>query len=493
MNTAVWVATHPGLFPAPTIRTVQIATCRLLRRDSAKPMESCCAGLAIYDENAVMQGLLKLFKKEPVLPGLMEHDPVIRQVDDPDHVVIPLDYPSRVRFLPTVEAGDTVRKGQVIGKSRLGNCVIASISGTVREITSVWTAQSVHSPAIVIDNDGGQPMAPEELFDGPVRPDDREAAVDRMRLAGVRPPWTFTGRDYAEDGEIRDIPPVKAVIVTGVRQETTILTSQLLLEQNGDKVAEGLKRIGTMLPDARVLLTVPDHLKSWAEPRFADLAELDYLPVNYSDRIEREVVARLLGRRIPNRESYRYHGVVVIDVEYILAMVDALDGVAPLTQKCITISGTDIGKAVTVRFPLGSSLRHILGSQGLKVSDFTRPVVGGPMMGFAQYSELSPMTYNNGIFLISGDVAPFDPIAPCISCGRCTRVCPAGIQVHLLNRMIEFGQLESAKDLHPEACHECGLCGHVCPAERPIVQLLHFCNHEMRHGERTTWSDGDNQ
>jgi electron transport complex protein RnfC len=141
---------------------------------------------------------------------------------------------------------------------------------------------------------------------------------------------------------------------------------------------------------------------------------------------------------------------------------------------------------------MGSSLKHVLASQGLKVSDFSRPVVGGPMMGFAQYSEITPLTYNSGVYLIAGDVAPFDPIAPCIFCGRCTRVCPVNIQVHLVNRKIEFGQLESAMSLHPDACHECGLCAHVCPAERPIVQLLHFCNHEMIHGERFNWTDGEN-
>lgn len=438
-----------------------------------------------------MQRLLKLFKKKVMQEGLIEHDPVIHQVADPDQVVIPFDYPGRVRYLPAVEAGDTVRKGQVIGRSRLGNCTFATISGTVKEITTVWTAQSVHSPAIVIENDGGQAMAAEEIFDGPVEAGDKEAVIERMRAAGVNPPWTFSGRDY-QDGEIEDLPSVEAVIITGVRQETTVLTSEILLEQYGDKVADGLKRITALLPDARVWLTVPEHLREWAEPLFGGLAELVFLPPRYSACIEREVVTRLIGRRIPSRESYRSHGISVMDVEYVLATLDALDGISPLMQKHLTISGQGIEKAVTVRFPLGSSLKHILESQGLKISDYTRPVVGGPMMGFAQYSELTPITYNNGIYLIAEDVAPFDAMAPCIFCGRCTRACPVNIQVHLVNRKIEFGQLESAMSLHPEACHECGLCGLVCPAERPIVQLLHFCNHEMTHGERFNWTDGGN-
>lgn len=440
-----------------------------------------------------MQGLFKLFTKKPLTPRLKAHDPVIRQVEDPDRVVIPLEYLGRVRYLPTVKSGDSVVKGQVIGRSRVGNSVCATINGTIRDITTVWTAQSFHSPAIVIDKDNDGPLLAEEIFRGAVDPCDYEAAMQRLRAAGATPPWSLSGREYAKsDQAIADLPPVKTLIIKGVRAEATILSSELLLDQNRDKVAEGLKRMRILLADARICLTAPEHFRPWAETRFAGLAEVVFLPEHYPGRIEREVVTRIVGRRIPSRESYRYHGIYVLDVEYLLAIVDALDGKSPFMQKCLTISGTDIDTAVTVRFPMGSSIKHVLASQGLKISDYTRPVVGGPMTGFAQYSQITPLTYNSGLFLIAENAAPFDAIAPCINCGRCARVCPVNIQVHLVNRMIEFGRLESAAALHPEACHECGLCAAVCPAERPIVQLFHFCNHEMIHGVRYNWTTGDN-
>ncbi len=434
----------------------------------------------------------QLFSSRPILPAVPDYDPVIRQVEEPDMVVIPLDYPRHINYLPTVEAGEKVRRGGVIGRSRLGNCKLASISGKVREITTVWTAQSVHSPAIVIENDGGEGLSPEEIFTDQLPPDNPVAALARIRSAGVNPPWRLSGRDYGEE-DISGLPPLEAVVVTGIQEEPTILTSQLLLAQNPDKVAEGLRRIGRLLPETPLWLTVPEKELAWAEKHFAGLARIAAVPAQYHGRLERELVARLLGRRIPNRNSFISHGIVVQDVEYLLAMVDALDGTSPFLDKCLTISGTTLAKAITVRFPLGSSLRHVLASQGLQVADFTRPVVGGPMKGVAQYSDLTPLTYDSGIYLVSEDLTPFDPIAPCIFCGRCTRVCPARIQVHLINRMIEFGQIESTGSLHPEACHECGLCAHVCPAERPIVQLLHFCNREMTHGERYSWPERGKQ
>jgi len=440
-----------------------------------------------------MQGFLKLFKRKPMLPALKNYAPEIIQVPDPDRVVIPLDYSGQVRYTPVVKKGDTVRKGQVIARSRIGNSACASISGTITDITSVWTAQSHHSLAIVIERSDDGAMSSQELFDGPVPSGDLAAAMKRLRLSGVAPPWAMSGREYSEAETLPELPPVKACIITGVRQEPTIVTSQILLEQQQDKVAEGLKRIGELLPDARIGLTATEQHRSWAGQKFAGLAEIIYVPDNFTGRIEREVISHFLGYRIPSRESYRFHGIAVLDVEFLLAMVDALDGITSFTQKCLTISGTNIDTAVTVRFPLGTSIRHILASQGLDAADYTRHVVGGPMMGFAQYSDNTPLTYNNGLYLIAEDITPFDGNAPCINCGRCTRACPVDLQVHLINRMIEFGQLESAMQYHPEACHECGMCAGVCPAERPIVQLLHFCNHEMVHGERYNWITGDNQ
>ncbi len=436
-----------------------------------------------------MSGIFNLFKKKSPLPPVTSYDPEIRQIDDPDFIVLPLEYPGQVHYQPVVSAGDIVHKGQPVAKSRLGNAVIASISGKVRGVITVWTAQSVHSPAIIIDRlDTAENPVP-DAFSASVPAGNLEAAMIRMRSAGVAPPWSLSGREWKNE-DIEELPRIKTVIISGIRQEDTVFTSQLLMDQQRDKVVEGLKRVATLMPGARVCMTAPQAYQSWADGLFGDLAEMHYLPASYFGRIEREVVATILGTRIPNRESYRKHGIIVLDLEYLLAIVDALNGSSALTHKHLTISGSDIEKPFTVRFPIGSSLKHILASQGLSISGYTRPIVGGPMKGVAQYSDQTPMTYYNGIHLIAGDVAPFDSIAPCINCGRCTRACPVNIQVHLVNRMIEFGQLDAAREHHPEACHECGLCAYGCPAERPIVQLLNFCNHDMVHGERFTWSAG---
>ncbi len=226
-----------------------------------------------------MLGLFNVFKKKPLEPKIKGYDPVIRQVDDPDRVVIPLDYQGRVRYLPTVKIGDSVKRGQVIARSRVGNSVCATISGTVNDITTVWSAQSFHSPAIVIVKKSGHASDTEEKWNEPIGADDPQAAMDRLRLAGVVPPWSLSGREFDDsDKEIPDLPPVETFIVTGGRSESTMLTSQILLEQNVEKVADGITRIKAIFPEARFCITAPEQLRRHAEPIFNNLAELFFLP-----------------------------------------------------------------------------------------------------------------------------------------------------------------------------------------------------------------------
>ena len=54
---------------------------------------------------------------------------------------------------------------------------------------------------------------------------------------------------------------------------------------------------------------------------------------------------------------------------------------------------------------------------------------------------------------------------PCISCGYCEDVCPAGIMPHLLHKLLYADRLEEADRAGVDLCVECGLCSFVCPSK----------------------------
>lgn len=415
--------------------------------------------------------MLAIIRSRSRGPRPVSYHEGVHQLDEPDRVSILLEYPGHIHYLPQVQAGASVARGQPIGMSPVGNLVHASISGTVDDIDSVWSPDSYHVPAAVIRNDGGPSTDYEGTTGGG---GDGPDWLRTLRAAGVASPWTLTGSDYREQ-ESAPLPDIRTVVVKGVHEEPTIFTSQILLRTEPDRVRDGLRRVAEIAPGATIWLTVAKADEKWAAETFGAEARIAVLPDHYRGRIERHVVPRLAGIAIPHRAAYTESGVAVLPAEYLLAMQAALDTGQPFVSKCVTVAGDDLERAVTVRYPIGTPIRSILASQGISMDEVGRLLVGGPMKGIAQYTDRTPLTHADGIYLVSPDAVLAEVNDPCINCGRCTRACPASIQVHLVNRYAEFGLFAEAQRFHAEACHECGLCAYVCPSRRSLVQLMRLC------------------
>ena len=102
-----------------------------------------------------MKRLLDLIRKKPAIPHLAAYDPVIRELDEPDHVTLPLDYREQVRYSPIVGVGDTVRKGEELARiqsneSLQSYTVVAPVSGTVLERPASVGSMATEDPIYVI-------------------------------------------------------------------------------------------------------------------------------------------------------------------------------------------------------------------------------------------------------------------------------------------------------------------------------------------------------
>jgi Na+-translocating ferredoxin:NAD+ oxidoreductase subunit C len=67
---------------------------------------------------------------------------------------------------------------------------------------------------------------------------------------------------------------------------------------------------------------------------------------------------------------------------------------------------------------------------------------------------------------------------PCIRCGKCVELCPAGLLPAHLERVAMRGQMADEKVSYL-ACVECGTCAYVCPAHRELVQWIRMARHTL--------------
>ncbi|HOX25336.1 MAG TPA: 4Fe-4S dicluster domain-containing protein [Candidatus Krumholzibacteria bacterium] len=405
------------------------------------------------------------------VPRCPEGTPGIVELPDPDEVVIPLEYPGQILFRPLVQAGDQVARYQPIGRSERGNVVHASIGGRVQEIRAVWTARSFHVPAVVIRRGAVADLTPAEVLVRCGLESGTASRIDAMRACGVISPWTTPGRNHCES-DPGEFPDVRHLVIEGFHEEPTICGFEQLLLANAEALRDGLPRLTDLAPQARIWLTVRRPLKAWAHKVFGAAVTVVGVPDDYRRRLARPRISRLTGIPIPRTAAYRQHGVAVLPTEFALAALDAMHGRC-FVRKTVTLAGRPFARPLTVRAPLGITVRQILASQGVDAAQFGRVVMGGPMMGHALYTDETPLSkFQHGVFLLGRDELPAEVNLACVNCGRCTRACPARLQVHLLARYVEYDQLGDACRFHPEACLECGLCAFVCPARRPLVQLV---------------------
>jgi electron transport complex protein RnfC len=163
-------------------------------------------------------------------------------------------------------------------------------------------------------------------------------------------------------------------------------------------------------------------------------------------------------------------GCVVQNVGTAFAVHEALDRGLPLTERVVTVAGDAVARPANVRARIGASIADLLASRDV-AADWRKLILGGPMMGIAQFTDDIPVTKTTSGVLVErlSLEGPFDP---CIRCGRCVEVCPMRLVPSRLSVLAEAGRFEDMRSWAMIDCIECGCCAYVCPARRPIVHQV---------------------
>jgi electron transport complex protein RnfC len=107
-------------------------------------------------------------------------------------------------------------------------------------------------------------------------------------------------------------------------------------------------------------------------------------------------------------------------------------------------------------------------------------LMGGPMMGAAQYTDQVPVIKGtSGILILSEEDARLPEPSACIRCGKCVDACPVNLLPLYISRHALNGNFEAAESYHAMDCIQCGSCSFVCPAKRPLVEAIRLARGEI--------------
>lgn len=188
------------------------------------------------------------------------------------------------------------------------------------------------------------------------------------------------------------------------------------------------------------------------------------------------------GRQVPQGGIPIQVGAVVTNVETLINIARAVDEEAPVVDTYVTVSGA-VPRPVTVKVPVGITVREILGLAGVENAEEFGVIDGGPMMGglITDYDEPVKKTSKAYIVLpkthrlirmrmMSMQEISKTTQSACIQCRYCTDLCPRyllghTIEPHRIMRALKYGETNPDILRMAFTCCECGMCEQfACPA-----------------------------
>lgn len=372
--------------------------------------------------------------------------------------------------VPAVEAGKSVKQGEVIAKAdgAISSDVFASVSGTVKEIKTMPGASGADETFIVIESDGKD----ETSFMPPLADPSAEEIKQRIKDAGI---VGLGGAGFPTAVKVAPRTPVDTLVINGAECEPYLTCDHRLMLEKADGIAKGARYIAKALGVNKIIIGIeankPDCIAEFE--KYDDIQPV-ILKKQYPMGGEKQLIYVTTGRKVGIGKLPADVGVVVQNVSTCFAVYEAVEFGKPLFERVITISGKAVKEPKNLWVKVGTPVSSLIEFCGGESSNPKKAILGGPMTGVAvaNYDSYTHKT-TSGVLLMTADEAADDEPTPCLNCGKCADVCP----MHLMPMNTAFysaaGDFDAAaKYGNVQACIECGACEYICPAKRPLIQAI---------------------
>ena len=437
------------------------------------------------------------------------------QMTIPGKVILPLKQGFGAEVAPVVEPGHKVEAGQIVGRDdqSISSPVLSSVNGKIVQIEEI---DNLGTPtgAVIIESDGTSDWRKLQGYSSTWENLPAEKLHELIYLSGTAAldnagiPTKFKSSIIAPD-EVED------VIVHGVGSEVHNPSLNVLLRQEKlTHFVEGLKILKKLMAGAQFHVALNKSCKGLIKDLQAASNWLDLRPLAPRYPLDRDevLVATLLGREFPYGYSAANIGVIVLSVQTVLHVYEAVVQGKPLIERTIALCGPGFKENPHVNIRIGTPLEHITRA-GIQEDKELRFVRNSCLTGeiFSDISSPIDRTCDAVVALVEDREREFNSFVrpgltkdsycrtfasglfkkdsetfkkgcgtnlhgearPCIFCSYCEEVCPVAIIPHLLFHYVERDLIDEAlPTFRIFNCIECNLCSYVCPSKIPLAEYI---------------------
>lgn len=424
------------------------------------------------------------------------------EVPLPARVILPLRQYIGEPATPVVSVGDTVKVGQLIATAEQDTALPlhATISGRLAEVTEHLDCRGTSVPALIIESDGADSWIelPQEHSDidslGPseILTRIKEAGLVLKGLAPIPLGADLIARDQPKthlslNGR-QVLKRTDTLMVSALDREPSLAVNRYRAHIHHAELTQGIAALKALTGAQRTIFVVDKHF-----PPFPQLAELVAADEQEATRIvcldgrrfplglPVPLLKAVVGREVPLPYGHpRDVGVALYDLDTTISLGSSIQQI-PQVDSLITVGGGALARRGIVKVRIGTTIGSLIESLGGFTDEPARLILGGPLMGIAQYDLSIPITKDiPALFALTRDeTALIGHYRQCINCGLCVRVCPVNLVPGMLSLYCAKDRFETAERQGLLSCLECGCCDYVCPSRRPLVHLFRHAKQQL--------------
>ena len=402
-------------------------------------------------------------------------------------MVFPLSQHIGAPCEPTVEVGQKVFAGEKIGDSGafVSAPVHSSVSGTVKAIEPRLHPSGKMVMSVIIENDFEYKEHPDIYKREDISSLTTKEKLDIIREAGL---VGLGGATFPT--HIKLNPPedknIDCLIINGAECEPYLTSDYRVMMETPALIFKGIELIKDILGVKKCYIGIennnPEAISVMAtNAKSYPGTEIVPLKTKYPQGSEKHLIKAITGREVPSGKLPADVGVVVNNIDTCTSVYNALMYRRCVMTRVITVSGSGVKKPSNFRVRIGTPFKDVLTAAECDFESTKKVIMGGPMMGMAQYNLDVPTIKGTSALLAFTEEELSDrKTVNCVKCGDCVAHCPMGLTPALLNSYAKTNDFEMLTKLNIMDCIECGICSYTCQCRNPITQNIKTAKAKMR-------------
>ncbi len=429
--------------------------------------------------------MLKTFPKGGIHPpeNKITSFKKIKRSPPPKVVYVPIAQHIGIPSEIVVDKKENVKIGQVIAKSAgfVSSNIHAPVAGIVTKLDKIVDSRGYRKQCIVIKTDLKDSTNSEEI-EYPLKKEillSPKEILQKITDSGIVGLGGATFPTHVKLN-VNDDKKIDYLIINGVECEPYLTADHRLMLEKAEEILVGIKILLFALQIDHAIIGIENNKENAIDnfkylTKNNDKIQVASLQVKYPQGGEKQLIKAILKREVPKKGLPHDVGVIVHNVGTIYAIYEAIQHNKPLIERVVTVTGKDVKNPTNFWVKIGTPIKNLIEQTGGIPQDTSKILNGGPMMGKAIKSLDVPVTKGtSGIVVISEKDSHRQKAENCIKCADCVRVCPMGLEPHLLMDTIERHLFEKALKEDILTCIECGSCSYICPSHRPLLDYIRF-------------------